>query len=153
MHRLGLLRPTARYLAIGEGDSRTLFSVLDPVLDSVSVREEARHVLASRFAEAPRSPGALETELDAIAQGIADGKLSQDEAFAKVKAFYTERRLVGPGHSWVIFATSTHPPDLAGITIGPEAHVLLIGHGTGLVDKKSLWPKTVLFIVVAKDAP
>jgi hypothetical protein len=152
MHRLGLLRPTARYLAIGEGDSRTLFSVLDPVLDSVSVREEVRQALASRFAEAPRTLGALETELDAIAQGIADGKLSQDAAFAKVRAFYTERRLVGPGRSSVVFATSTHPPDLAGITVGPEARVLLIGQGTGLVDKKDLWPQTVLFIVVAKDA-
>ena len=152
MHRRALLRPTARYLAIGEGVGRMLFAVLDPVLDGVAVREEVRQELASRFAKAPRTLGALETELDAIAQGIADGTLSADEAFAKVRALYTMRRLVGPGHQWLIFATSEHPPDLASIRIQPGRHVLAIGQATGLVHKDALTPQTVLLIVVAKDA-
>jgi hypothetical protein len=150
--RLALLRPTARYLAIGEGKQRTLFSVLDPVLDSVSVREEVWQALAPRFVEAPRSDGALEKELDAIALGVANGRLSSEDAFAKVTAMFTERRLIGPGHKWLVFANSGHPPNLANITIGPEAHVLAIGQATGPVHKKALTPQTVLLIVVARDA-
>jgi hypothetical protein len=153
MSRLGLLRPTARHLAIGESDSLTLFSVLDPVLDSVPVRDAARRTLAARFAEPPRILGAMEAELDAIAQGLADDKLSEEAVHAKLKGICAERRLVGPGHSWVVFGTSTHPPDLTHVTISPDARVLAIGQGTGLVHKKALTPQTVLLIVVAKDAP
>ena len=151
MHRRTLLRPTARYLAIGQGDRRTLFAVLDPVLDPVAVREEVRKELASRFAKAPRTLGALEAELDAIAQGIAGGELSHDAAFAKVHALYSKRRLVGPGRTHLVFASSGHPPDLASIRIGSGARVLVIGQATGLVRKDALTPQTVLLIVVAKD--
>ena len=152
MHRRALLRPTARYLAIGESNGRTLFAVLDPVLDPVAVREEVRKELATRFAKPPRTVGALETELDAIAQGVADGQLSHDAAFAKVRALYTQRRLVPPGHQWLIFATSDHPPDLASIKIRPGTRALAIGQATGLVHEDALTPQTVLLIVVAKDA-
>jgi hypothetical protein len=152
MHRRALLRPTARYLAVGEGTRRTLFAVLDPVLDSVAVREEVRQELSSRFAKAPRTLGALETELDAIAQGIATGTLSNDAAFAKVRGLYTARRLVPPGHEWVIFATAEHPPNLASIKIGSQIHALAIGQATGLVHEDAITPQTVLLIVVAKDA-
>jgi hypothetical protein len=152
MHRRALLRPTGRYLAIGQGDRRTLFAVLDPVLDPVAVREEVRHELASRFARTPRTFPALETELDAIAQGVADGELPNDAAFANVHALYSKRRIVGPGRTHLVFASSGHPPDLASIRIGSGARVLAIGQATGLVHEDALTPQTVLLIVVAKDA-